>query len=252
MEQALSVGVHTLTASVNDPQGLQGSDVVTFTILANTAPTVTITSPEDGGSAIAGTLVDLIATADDAESGDLTADITWNSSIDGDLGTGPGGTVLEQALSVGVHTLTASVNDPQGLPGSDVVTFEILENTAPTVTITSPEDGGSAIVGTPVELIATADDAESGELTTEITWTSSIDGDLGEEPGGSLTLTDLSIGEHTLTATVNDPQGLPASDIVIFTVPEPAAAASSVAALGVIAALAARRRERSRDKALRM
>jgi hypothetical protein len=72
----------------------------------------------------------------------------------------------------------------------------------------------------PVDLIATAFDAEEGDLTGIVTWMSSLDGPLGT--GGSLLgRTDLSVGQHTLTASVTDSQGLPGSDVVTFTVPEP-------------------------------
>jgi hypothetical protein len=70
--------------------------------------------------------VDLIATANDAEDGNLTASIDWTSSIDGALGAGPGGSLTLTDLSVGIHQLTASVTDSLGLPGSAAVTFTVL------------------------------------------------------------------------------------------------------------------------------
>jgi hypothetical protein len=121
-----------------------------------------------------------------------------------------------------------------------------VANVAPTVSITSPADGASATAGTPVDLVATANDTEDGDLTATIDWTSSLDGPLGAGPGGSLTLTDLTVGIHQLTASVTDSLDLPGNAAVTFTVPEPAAAASSAAALAVILGLAAVRRERSR------
>jgi len=103
-----------------------------------------------------------------------------------------------------------------------------------------------------VDLVATANDLEDGDLTALIAWTSDLGGALGAGPGGSLTLTDLTIGTHQLTASVIDSLGLPGSALVTFTVPEPAATASSVAALAIVFALAAIRRERSRTDALRI
>ena len=43
---------------------------------------MTITSPADASTAVEGASVDLIATADDAEHGDLTASIDWTSDQD--------------------------------------------------------------------------------------------------------------------------------------------------------------------------
>ncbi len=88
-------------------------------------------------------------------------------------------------------------------------------------------------------------------MTTAVTWRSDLDGPLGAGPGGSLTLTDLSVGTHQLTASVTDSLGLPGNDLVTFTIPEPAAAASSVAALAVVFALAAVRKARTRTDAFR-
>jgi hypothetical protein len=84
----------------------------------NTAPTVNITAPVntefyEGESIVFG------ATAGDAEDGDLSATITWSSSIDGEIGNGAGFGTTD--LSSGTHTITASVNDTGGLPGSDSV-----------------------------------------------------------------------------------------------------------------------------------
>jgi hypothetical protein len=127
----------------------------------------------------------------------------------------------------------------------------VIVNTAPTVSITSPIDASTAVEGASVDLVATANDAEDGVLTAAVAWTSDLDGALGAGPGGSLTLTDLTVGTHQLTASVTDSLDLPGSALVTCTVPEPAATASSVAALAIVFALAAVRRSRSRTDALR-
>jgi hypothetical protein len=216
-------------------------DVSGVVSAANTAPTVSITSPADVGSATAGTPVDLIATANDAEDGDLTAVVFWTSSLDGPLGAGPGGSLTLTDLSVGTHQLTALAIDTLGLPGNAAVCFPIVANAAPTVSITSPLDGGSATAGTPVDLIATANDTEDGNLTAVIGWASDLDGALGAGPGGSLTLTDLSIGTHQLTASVTDSLGLPGNAAVTFTVPEPGFISAMMAGLSLLAALTRRK-----------
>ena len=72
---------------------------------------------------------------------------------------------------------------------------------APTVTITAPPNGTTVITGTPLDFQATADDDEDGDLAAAITWSSSLDGDLGT--GGTIQAT-LSEGMHTVTATAQD------------------------------------------------
>lgn len=88
-------------------------------------PTVTITAPADASSFTAGTDVSFTGTADDPEDGDLSASIAWSSSLDGALGTGAG--VTTSALSVGNHTITASVTDSGGAPGADSVNVIVTQ-----------------------------------------------------------------------------------------------------------------------------
>ena len=120
---ALSVGTHTITAAVTDSGGLSGSDVVSVTVEANTAPTVSISAPSNGTTATEGTSVTFTGTANDSEDGDLSSSIAWSSDLDGTLGSGA--SVSTSALSVGTHTITASVTDSGGLSGSDVVSVTI-------------------------------------------------------------------------------------------------------------------------------
>jgi len=71
-------------------------------------PAVSIASPASGAAFEAGATVAFEGTALDPEEGDLSSSIVWNSNIDGQIGTG--GT-LSRTLSVGNHTITASVTD---------------------------------------------------------------------------------------------------------------------------------------------
>jgi len=57
-------------------------------------------------------------------------------------------------------------------------------NTSPSVTITSPADGATFNSGATISFSGSALDAEDGNLTTSLAWTSSIDGAMGT--GGSI------------------------------------------------------------------
>jgi hypothetical protein len=78
-------------------------------------------------------------------------------------------------------------------------------NNQPTLTLSAPLNGAAFQVGQTVALSGTASDTEDGNLTASITWSSSINGALGT--GGSLNVTTLTGGVHTITATVNDSMG---------------------------------------------
>jgi uncharacterized protein YjiK len=89
----------------------------------NVLPTATITAPPNGSAFIQGDVITFTGTASDAEDGNLTAGLSWTSSLDGALGSG--GSVSTGSLSVGTHTITASVTDSDGGQGSDAVTVTV-------------------------------------------------------------------------------------------------------------------------------
>ena len=214
----LSVGTHTVTASVTDAGGLSGSDAISVTVdpAPNTAPTVGITAPADLSSFTVGASVGFAGTGTDAEDGDISANLAWLSSLDGAIGSGA--SFATSALSVGTHTVTASVTDAGGLSGSDAisVTVDPAPNTAPTVGITAPADLSSFTVGASVGFAGTGTDAEDGDISASLAWLSSLDGAIGS--GASFATSALSVGTHTVTASVTDAGGLSGSDAISVTV----------------------------------
>jgi hypothetical protein len=101
----------------------------------NTAPTVTITAPANGTSVAQGTSVTFSGTANDAEDGNISASLTWTSSINGIIGSGA--SFSTSTLSVGTHTITASVTDSGGAPGSASITLTVTGTGPTTVTFYS-------------------------------------------------------------------------------------------------------------------
>jgi carboxypeptidase T len=117
------------------------------------------------------------------------ADATFNTSL----------------LPPGRHLLFVEGRDALGNRGPISAKFlDVLpggDNQLPSVTITSPAPGTSVRVGTPVSLAATATDAEDGDLTAGIVWTSNLSGQIAI--GGSASVS-LPVGTHTITASVTD------------------------------------------------
>lgn len=94
-------------------------------------------------------------------------------------------------------------------------------NTAPTVAISSPvASGGSTSVtqGSSVTFTGSATDAEEGNLSSSLVWTSSVQGQIGT--GGSFPTSTLNVGTHTITAAVTDGGGLSGSATITVTVTE--------------------------------
>ena len=91
-------------------------------------------------------------------------------------------------------------------------------NTAPSVSITSPTTGSTTT--SPATLTGTASDAQDGDVSATIVWTSSIDGPLGT--GASISA-PLSVGTHTITATVTDTGALDDDTTISLTITAPSA-----------------------------
>jgi hypothetical protein len=88
-------------------------------------------------------------------------------------------------------------------------------NTPPTVTISSPANGSSFTQGDTISLSGSASDAEDGNLSSSISWSSNLDGSLGT---GASVAAVLSVGTHTITASVTDSDGASASTSVSVTI----------------------------------
>ncbi len=212
----LSIGIHTISASLTDSGGLPGNDAISVTIdpVPNTVPTVTITAPANGSSFVAGSSVSFAGTASDTEDGNISANLNWTSSLNGPIGSGAGFSIA--TLSVGTHTITASLTDSGGLPDDNSISVTISPNTAPTVTITAPATGSSFNQGTNVGFSGTATDTEDGDLAASLNWTSNLDGAIGST--GTVSTSTLSVGVHTITASLTDSGGLPGSDAISVTI----------------------------------
>jgi hypothetical protein len=89
-------------------------------------------------------------------------------------------------------------------------------NQPPAVTITSPATSASFPQGSMVSFSGSASDPEDGNLTSSLAWTSSKDGAIGT--GGTFSKSNLSVGEHVVTASVKDKNGAEGSASVTITV----------------------------------
>jgi hypothetical protein len=102
---------------------------------------------------------------------------------------------------------------------SCVGTGEEPVNQPPQVSIDAPADDASFRVDTPVGFSGSASDPEDGSLDAAIAWTSSRDGAIGA--GASFTTSALSVGTHTIQASVQDSGGLPALAQISIEITQP-------------------------------
>ena len=240
----LSQGEHIITLTATDNQGRSGAAHLLITVGASySAPVVTITSPIDGDSILAGGTLSLIGTAtefDDDRTPITDDNLVWISSKDGIIGTGGSLEIDTRSvpalnflpLKEGEHTLYLKAAGSTET-GQIAVKFTLV-NTAPTVTISNPPEEclndplcKTFAPGEWLNLQGTAIDGEDGDLSGEsLEWKSHIDGFLGtgeildiktdSVPG--LGGAAMSNGEHIITLEGRDEWGASGTTSVIITI----------------------------------
>jgi hypothetical protein len=127
--------------------------------------------------------------------------------------------LLHSAVSTAtmVSGYAACTQDKRSLDEDDVAGVQSLygagsnnspTSTPPSVAIASPSNNASFQQGTSVSFSGSASDNEDGSLSSNMVWTSSIDGVLGYGPSFTRS---LSPGGHVVTASATDSTGLTSS-----------------------------------------
>lgn len=187
----------------------------------NTPPSVSITSPEDGSSIQPDVQVDFYGVARDGQQDASTLDVTWTSSVDGELGVSTpdvdGFVFLPVVgLSGGTHAITLSAIDDGGEAAQTAITVDVgfggSAIGAPTVTLLGPSEGETFTSAQTVTVVGTATDDEQAWDTLHASIRSSRDGELwtgNPTSTGAVTvdLPTMSVGEHLLELVVQDDDG---------------------------------------------
>jgi len=126
---------------------------------SNTPPTAAIGSPASGSTFTQGTAVSFSGSASDAEDGNISASLVWTSSRDGQIGTGA--SFSTSGLTVGTHTITASVSDSGGLADADTITLTIESNQPPASPPATPGRPTVTALGGGSVLVSWADNSNN-------------------------------------------------------------------------------------------
>ena len=201
-------GFHTIEARAYDKAGNSASTSITVTV-DNTKPTVSIDSPKDN----------------DVVGGTVTIQVTWNDAhpdrcelyIGGSLVTTwySNGTVTYSwdttTYSDGSYVIQAVAYDSVGNSASTSITVTV-DNTAPSVDITSPENGST--VGSTFDVVWNASDVNS-VVRVEVYLDGVLDAVyLEENMSNSHTFSSVSSGWHNVSVLAFDVVGNVGSDSI--------------------------------------
>ncbi len=134
-------------------------------------PAVAITAPADGSTSTSGDAVTFTGTATDPEDGDLSAALSWTSSLDGPIGSGASFDI--STLSLGSHTITASATDSDTNAVADDITVHVEPTCVGLVYLAGYEidnDGwvdGASTCTTGTFIRGTPDEVIDGDVTTQ-------------------------------------------------------------------------------------
>jgi hypothetical protein len=207
---SLSDGTYTVTAATVDGAGNLGTATQQLTI-DTTPPVVTLNG---GGTVLTDSQTPTIAGTTDNGTGTTVTVHVGGQILTALVQTGGVWNIAPATLAEGTYTVSASVTDPAGNPGSATQQLTV-DITPPTVAITG---GATALTNNATPTISgTASGADGRTVTVTIgaqTLTDTV------QSGGawSVTPTHLSDGSYDVTMSVSDAAGNPAGTAQILTV----------------------------------
>jgi Cu/Ag efflux protein CusF len=177
-----TVGSYTITYTATDAAGNVGTATRTVNVVDTTAPVITITGDNPATVELGETYSDAGATATDLD--------TVLVSVSGTVDVGV----------VGSYTITYTATDASGNTATAIRTVNVVDTTAPVVTVTGDNPVTVELGGTYVDAGATATDFSQ---TQTLETTGSVDTDTVGTYTITYTATDASGNEGTATRTVN-------------------------------------------------
>jgi hypothetical protein len=192
----LSTGSHTITAAYggDDTDTASTSSPLTQTVAS--APSASISAPASGATYAVGQVVDSSFTCADGAGGTGIASCL-------DQNGDPSGTAIDTSTT-GQHTFTVTATSKDGLIGTASVTYTVAG--APSVQITSPDDGQTFAVEQVVPTSFSCAEGTSGPGLSSCT-----DSNGADAPAGVLDTSKTGTFTYTVTATSKNGQRVRAS-----------------------------------------
>jgi hypothetical protein len=222
----------SVRVEVRDPEGAGVFDEVILSIEATDAPTAEIIAPVTTGVYYSDQLITFEGLVFDAEDAAADLNITWSSSLDGDIETAnevnSSGEISGAAyLSEGEHFILLEVEDNTLKTGSANTTIRVgPPNSPPDCVVTSPMSGVSISENQLITFEGSVSDVDVSADWLNVTWTSDKDGDIGASTptsNGAVTFpySNLSVNTHVISMVVSDEVGATCTTDVVITIGNP-------------------------------
>ena len=217
-----ALGPTTVTVTASDGSG-SVSDAFVVTVTDNLPPVVV--DPPGDATLVLGDdplVIDLAAAFTDPEGEELTYACQSSAPGIASVSDCAGGTLTVTPEATGAATITITVSDGSNNIEADFMVTVVLENPPPTVDSPIP-DASLALGDAPlvVDLDTVFVDPNGDELTYVCSSNAPGVASVADCAGGTLTVTAVSAGLATITATASDPDGASVSDAFVVTVTNP-------------------------------
>ena len=190
------LGDVSVTVTALDHAGNQTVVTHTITVVDETKPTISVTTPVEGAEYELHEQVLADYSCADEPNGSGLDSCVGSVSDDAAVNTG----------WLGEHTFTVNASDRAGNTASESVTYTVVDATPPEIMLSTPADGAVYSVGEQVSADYSCTDAESGVASC-----------VGSVAAGAAVDTG-SLGEKSFTVRASDRAGNTASKTVSYTV----------------------------------
>lgn len=181
-------GQHTVSVTATDYDGRQTTATQTYTVIDITKPHVVWRTPSEGAAFEQGSLVAVDFTCEDDPGG--------LGILEGGCGGDhPPGYPIDTSR-LGTFAFTAFAVDKQFNVTQETIHYSVVDTTPPTITLASPADGATYVLGQQASASFSCDDGNG----------SGMNGCKGDLPSGSQ-LDTTTVGAHTFTVTAYDRAG---------------------------------------------
>jgi len=175
-------------------------------------PSVTLTSPTNNTVIIAGSNLNITATASDA-AGTVTQVQFFQGSTSIGIVTNSPYSLTWSNVTAGIYSLSAQVTDDQGLMATSQV-VSVIADIPPSVTLTNPVNGALIAANTNILLAASASDADGTVARVEFFQGTNSLGVATNAPF-NLTWSNVPPANYALTARATDNNGITTTSSVV-------------------------------------